>query len=157
MALRSIAGLGGFKPGRSSEFRTTRQGGGLDPQPCEARAAIRALRFFYRQVLEIDEPWLTGVASARQGKRLPGVRTVAEVWGMLARIPGRFGLMLRRQYGGGLRLMDCVRLRVKEGIERQLSGYSAQAVSGGSSPYWAAASNTRCRAEWLKGICRSLK
>ena len=37
--------------------------------------AKSAPRFFYRQVLEINEPWLTDVASARQGKRLPGVRT----------------------------------------------------------------------------------
>ena len=35
----------------------------------------RALRFFYRQALEIDEPWMTDVASMRQGKRLPEVLT----------------------------------------------------------------------------------
>ena len=105
--------------------------------------AKSAPRFLYRQVLRIDELWLTVIASVRQGKRLPVVLTVAEVWGTLARIPGRTGLMLRRRYGSGLRLMECVRLRVKKGIEGQLSGYSAQAVSGGSSPYWAAASKTR--------------
>ncbi len=38
-----------------------------------------ALRFLYRQVLKIDEPSLTDVAAARQGKRLPGVLMVAEV------------------------------------------------------------------------------
>ena len=42
--------------------------------------AKRALQFLYRQVLKITEPWLTDVASVRQGKRLPGMRTVAEVW-----------------------------------------------------------------------------
>ena len=41
--------------------------------------AKSALRFLYRQVLKIDELWLTDVASVRQGKRLPGVLTVAEV------------------------------------------------------------------------------
>ena len=40
--------------------------------------AKSVLRFLYRQVLKIDEPWLTDVASVRQGKRLPGVLTVAE-------------------------------------------------------------------------------
>ncbi len=67
-------------------------------------------------MLKITEPWLTDVASVPQGNRLPGVRTVAEVWGTLPRIPGRTSLMLRRRYSGGLRLMECVRLRVKEGI-----------------------------------------
>ena len=38
-----------------------------------------SLRFLYRQVLEIYELWLTDIASERQGKRLPGVLTVAEV------------------------------------------------------------------------------
>ena len=67
-----------------------------------------ALRFLYRQVLKITEPWLTDVASVRQGKRLPRMWTVAEMRAALARIPGRTGLMLRRRYGSGLRLMECV-------------------------------------------------
>ncbi|MGK2926870.1 MAG: phage integrase N-terminal SAM-like domain-containing protein [Lysobacterales bacterium] len=41
--------------------------------------AKSALRFLYRQVLRIDEPWQTDLAAVRQGKRLPGVLTVAEV------------------------------------------------------------------------------
>ena len=43
--------------------------------------AKSALLFLYREVLGIDLPWLTDVASARQGKRLPVVLTVAEVQG----------------------------------------------------------------------------
>jgi integron integrase len=62
----------------------------------------------------IDLPWLTDVASARQGKRLPVVLTVAEVQAVLGRTTGTAGLMLRLLYGSGLRLMECVRLRVKD-------------------------------------------
>jgi integron integrase len=76
--------------------------------------AKSALRFLYREVLGIDLPWLTDVASARQGKRLPVVLTMAEVQATLARVSGTTGLMLRLLYGSGLRLMECVRLRVKD-------------------------------------------
>ena len=76
--------------------------------------AKSALLFLYREVLGIDLPWLTDVASARQGKRLPVVLTVAEVQAVLARVTGTTGLMLRLLYGSGLRLMECVRLRVKD-------------------------------------------
>ena len=41
--------------------------------------AKSALRFLYRQVIRIDESWLTDLESVREGKRLPGVLTVAEV------------------------------------------------------------------------------
>ena len=76
--------------------------------------AKSALLFLYREVLGIDLPWLGKVASARQGKRLPVVLTVAEVQALLARVSGTTGLMLRLLYGSGLRLMECVRLRVKD-------------------------------------------
>jgi site-specific recombinase XerD len=57
---------------------------------------------------------LGDVVSARQGKRLPVVLTVAEVQAVLARVTGTTGLMLRLLYGSGLRLMECTRLRVKD-------------------------------------------
>ncbi|MGK2913801.1 MAG: integron integrase [Porticoccaceae bacterium] len=76
--------------------------------------AKSALLFLYREVLGVDLPWLTDIASARQGKRLPVVLTVAEVQAVLTRVSGTSGLMLRLLYGSGLRLMECVRLRVKD-------------------------------------------
>ena len=76
--------------------------------------AKSALLFLYREVLGIDLPWLGDIASARQGKRLPVVLTVAEVQAVLGRTTGTAGLMLRLLYGSGLRLMECVRLRVKD-------------------------------------------
>ena len=56
--------------------------------------AKSVLRFLYRQMLKIDEPWQMDVASARQGKRLPVVLTVAEVRATLARIPRRIAVRL---------------------------------------------------------------
>ncbi len=56
--------------------------------------AKSALRFLYRQAIKIYEPWLTDVAAMRQGKRLPGVQTVAAVRATLARIPRRIGVRL---------------------------------------------------------------
>ncbi len=76
--------------------------------------AKSALLFLYREVLQIDLPWLGDVVSARQGKRLPVVLTVAEVQAVLARVTSTTGLMLRLLYGSGLRLMECTRLRVKD-------------------------------------------
>lgn len=76
--------------------------------------AKSALLFLYREVLQIDLPRLGDVVSARQGKRLPVVLTMAEVQAVLARVTGTTGLMLRLLYGSGLRLMECVRLRVKD-------------------------------------------
>ena len=51
----------------------SRQRVGLDPEPGEVRAVT-----FYRQVFEINEPWLTNAASMRQGKRLPEVLTTVQ-------------------------------------------------------------------------------
>ena len=66
--------------------------------------AKSALLFLYRAVLNVDLPWLGDIASARQGKRLPVVLTVAEVQATLARVTGTTGLMVRLLYGSGLRL-----------------------------------------------------
>ena len=43
------------------------------------KGVLHYTRFLYRQVLKIDEPWQTDVTATRQGKRLPGMLTVAEV------------------------------------------------------------------------------
>ena len=59
-------------------------------------------------------PWLDGVESAKQAKRLPVVLTQAEAAELLARMSGTAGLIARLLYGAGLRLMEAVRLRVKD-------------------------------------------
>ncbi|MDP2795230.1 MAG: integron integrase [Sulfurisoma sp.] len=76
--------------------------------------ALSALLFLYREVLEIQLPWLDNVTRAKPSKRLPVVLTPAEVRAVLERMDGVHALMGKLLYGTGMRLMECVRLRVKD-------------------------------------------
>lgn len=76
--------------------------------------AKSALLFLYREVLAIELPWLDNVTQAKMPQRLPVVLTVSEVKSVLSRLDGTLWLMASLLYGGGLRLMECVRLRVKD-------------------------------------------
>jgi integron integrase len=76
--------------------------------------ALQALLFLYRHVLEIDLPWLDNVTRARRPRRLPVVLTVAEVRSVLAQLDGTEWLYASLLYGSGLRLMEGLRLRVKD-------------------------------------------
>lgn len=76
--------------------------------------ALSAILFLYREVLKQDLPWLDGVTRAKKPKRLPVVLTPDEVQQVLARLEGTTALMGLLLYGSGLRLMECVRLRVKD-------------------------------------------
>jgi integron integrase len=76
--------------------------------------AKSALLFLYREVLESDLPWLDGVESAKAPKRLPVVLTVAEVQAVLSRLSGTHWLIGCLLYGTGMRIMECLRLRVKD-------------------------------------------
>ena len=76
--------------------------------------AKSALLFLYKEVLGAELPWLDGVESAKQSKRLPVVLTRTEVDAVLSRMHGTNGLIARLLYGSGLRLMEAVRLRVKD-------------------------------------------
>jgi integrase len=76
--------------------------------------AKSALLFLYREVLEIQLPWLDNVTQAKAPKRLPVVLTVSEVQSLLSRLNGTHLLIASLLYGGGMRLMEAVRLRVKD-------------------------------------------
>jgi len=76
--------------------------------------AKSALLFLYREVLEQTLPWLDKVTQAKAPQRLPVVLTVAEVQAVLKRLPGTHWLIASLLYGAGLRLMEAVRLRVKD-------------------------------------------
>ncbi|MCK9388055.1 MAG: integron integrase [Sulfuritalea sp.] len=76
--------------------------------------AKSALLFLYREVLEIELPWLDKVTQAKAPKRLPVVLTVEETQAVLSRIKGTHALIAGLLYGGGMRLMEAVRLRVKD-------------------------------------------
>jgi len=76
--------------------------------------ALSALLFLYREVLGIDLPWLDGVVRAKRPARLPVVLSGNEVQRVLDRMQGVQALLARLLYGSGMRLMECVRLRVKD-------------------------------------------
>lgn len=76
--------------------------------------ARSALLFLYREVLAIELPWLEGVVHAKAPKRLPVMLTTDEMRRVLVRLDGTPGLMLRLIYGTGMRIMECMRLRVKD-------------------------------------------
>ena len=76
--------------------------------------ALSALVFLYRVVLVKEIGWLDNLERAKQPQRLPVVLTETEVRDVLAHLEGRHWLMASLLYGAGLRLMECVRLRVKD-------------------------------------------
>ena len=76
--------------------------------------ALSALLFLYREVLGVTLPWLDNVTRAKRPQRLPVVLTREEVREVLSRMRGVYALMAGLLYGTGMRLMECVRLRVKD-------------------------------------------
>jgi integron integrase len=76
--------------------------------------ALSALLFLYREVLGVELPWLDDVVRAKRPQHLPVVLTRDEVRAVLQRLDGVPRLMALLLYGGGLRLLECCRLRVKD-------------------------------------------
>lgn len=76
--------------------------------------ALSALLFLYRDVLEVELPWLDDLVRAKSAKRLPTVLVRAEVQSILANLTGTRWLMVSLLYGAGLRLNECLSLRVKD-------------------------------------------
>ena len=78
--------------------------------------ALSALLFLYQQVLGRDDlsRLLDGVTPAKRRTRVPVVFTPAEARAVLGQVPGTYRLMAQLLYGGGLRVMECVRLRVQD-------------------------------------------
>jgi integron integrase len=76
--------------------------------------ALNAILFLYRDVLKIDLPWLGDVQRAKKPQRLPVVFTREEVKALLGQLQGTTWLMAMLTYGSGLRLLECLRLRVKD-------------------------------------------
>jgi integron integrase len=76
--------------------------------------ALSALVFLYRVVLRAEFPELSEFVRAREPQRLPVVLTRAEVGALLGELKGVSGLVAQILYGSGLRLMECLELRVKD-------------------------------------------
>jgi integron integrase len=76
--------------------------------------ALSALLFLYSAILEKPQPCLEGVVRARRPVHLPTVMTQAEVKRVLGRLAGTSKLIAALLYGTGMRLLECLRLRVKD-------------------------------------------
>jgi integron integrase len=76
--------------------------------------ALAALLFLYREVLALDLPWMENVVRAKRAPRLPVVLSRAQTMALLNALSGREALMAGLLYGSGLRLMECLRLRIKD-------------------------------------------
>jgi integron integrase len=76
--------------------------------------ALNALLFLYREILKKDIGYVNGVVRAKRPNRLPAVLTRQEVRSILASLDGSDWIMAMLLYGAGLRLMECLRLRVKD-------------------------------------------
>jgi integron integrase len=80
--------------------------------PSTQNQALQAILFLYLQVLEQELPWLDSVVRAKPKHRVPVVLSVEEVSQLLARLAPGQSLSVRLLYGSGLRVMECLRLRV---------------------------------------------
>ncbi|MDX2168057.1 MAG: integron integrase [Deltaproteobacteria bacterium] len=76
--------------------------------------ALAAILFLYRDVLRRDPGWLDGIVRAKRPHRLPVVLNAGEVETLLRHLRGASWIMAMLLYGAGLRLMECLRLRVKD-------------------------------------------
>ena len=76
--------------------------------------ALSALLFLYKQTLGMELDWLDGLVRAKRPQRMPVVLTSDEVGKLLDALDGIQWLMASLLYGTGMRLMECLRLRVKD-------------------------------------------
>jgi integron integrase len=76
--------------------------------------ALGALLFLYRDVLDLEVPWLDGLVRAKRPRRVPAALARDEVRAVLQRLNGAPRLMAYLLYGAGLRLLECCRLRVQD-------------------------------------------
>lgn len=76
--------------------------------------ALSAILFLYREALEINLPWLDGIVRAKRPARIPVVLSRDEVRRILAQLEGTHWLAASLLYGAGLRVSECLRLRVKD-------------------------------------------
>ena len=89
--------------------------------PSTQNQARSALMFLYRDVLQLELPWLLQeVVAAKTQRRLPVVLTPSEVRALLGELNGTMGLVAALLYGTGMRLLEALRLRVKDiGFEQR--------------------------------------
>jgi integron integrase len=112
---------------RSNRLRHPREMGGPEVEafltglatrgqvaPATQNQALAALLFLYREVLGVELPWMENVIRAKRARRLPVVLSREEVTRLLSVMDGRNALLAALLYGTGMRLMEVLRLRVKD-------------------------------------------
>jgi integron integrase len=82
--------------------------------PGTQNQALAALLFLYRRVLGMELPWMEGIVRAKRPVRVPTVLATSEVQRLLAHVEGTAGLVIHLLYGSGLRIIEAVRLRIKD-------------------------------------------
>ena len=82
--------------------------------PSTHKQALSALLFLYQHVLGQDLPWMSELGRPKRQVRLPVVLSHAEVSRLLAAMPEEYRLVARLLYGTGMRLLEGLRLRVKD-------------------------------------------
>lgn len=76
--------------------------------------ALASILFLYRRVLRRPLPWLKDLVRAKKAIRIPVVLTRDEIRAILDQLTGQPRLMVMLLYGGGMRLLECIRLRIKD-------------------------------------------
>jgi integron integrase len=76
--------------------------------------ALSALLFLYKHVLEMELPWMQDIVRAKRPRRLPTVLERSEVNALLDRMEGEHALMACLMYGTGMRIGECIAVRVKD-------------------------------------------
>jgi integron integrase len=82
--------------------------------PSTHKQALAGILFLYRQVLGIDLPWMQRIGRPKARERIPVVLSRLEVAGLLQAMDLQHVLIAQVLYGMGLRLLECLRLRVKD-------------------------------------------
>lgn len=82
--------------------------------PSTHRQALAAILYLYKEVLNIQLPWMDEIGRPKQRIHIPVVLSRAEVAGLLGVLDERHRLICQLLYGAGLRLMECLSLRVKD-------------------------------------------
>ncbi|HTU68364.1 MAG TPA: integron integrase [Steroidobacteraceae bacterium] len=86
----------------------------LDVAAATQAQALAAILFLYKRVLDTKLPWLDNVTRARRPKRLPVILSREEVRRLLEHLHGPYRTIASLLYGSGLRLLEALRLRVKD-------------------------------------------
>lgn len=94
------------------------------------RQAMSAILFLYRHVLKTNFEWLDDVVRARQPRRLPNVLSREEVAAVLSHLEGIPQLIVLLLYGTGMRILECLRLRVQD-VDFDLGHITIRRPKGG--------------------------